>query len=60
MKNDDQFDHLVTGFTDDEISKLMGDATPPSFKPGTADEQGRLDQKQPVTCPYCDKEFVPG
>jgi ParB-like nuclease domain len=29
------------------------------FTPGTVDEQGRLDKKNPVTCPECGHEFVP-
>lgn len=30
----------------------------PNFEPVSADEQGRLDQKKPVTCPECGAEFV--
>lgn len=33
-------------------------APPPSFTPGTEDEQGRLDQKAPITCPHCGKSFI--
>src|SRR5690242_12855222 len=29
------------------------------FQPVSADEQGRLDKKNPVTCPECGHEFVP-
>jgi hypothetical protein len=29
------------------------------FEPVSADEQGRLDKKNPVTCPACGNEFVP-
>ena len=29
------------------------------FQPISADEQGRLDKKNPVTCPECGHEFVP-
>jgi hypothetical protein len=29
------------------------------FTPGNVDEQGRLDKKNPVTCPECGHEFVP-
>ena len=32
--------------------------TPPDFEPVGADEQGRLDQKKPVTCPKCGHEFT--
>ena len=31
----------------------------PDFEPASADEQGRLDKKNPVTCPECGHEFVP-
>lgn len=30
----------------------------PNFEPGTEDEQGRLDQKKPITCPGCGLEFT--
>jgi hypothetical protein len=30
----------------------------PNFEPGTIDEQGRLDQKKPTTCPACGESFV--
>src|SRR6267142_106376 len=29
------------------------------FQPSSADEQGRLDKKNPVQCPECGHEFVP-
>ena len=29
------------------------------FGPVSADDQGRLDKKNPVTCPECGHEFVP-
>jgi len=31
----------------------------PDFLPSSAEEQGRLDSKPPVTCPHCGKDFVP-
>jgi hypothetical protein len=31
----------------------------PTYGPGSADEQGSLDQKSPVTCPECGHQFVP-
>lgn len=42
----------------DEMSTEYG-ITVPNFEPVGADEQGQLDQKAPVTCPECGKEFVP-
>ena len=43
------------------LSDLATDAgiTPPDFMPTSADEQPRLDQKAPVTCPHCGMEFTP-
>ncbi len=37
----------------------MGWLQEPDFQPTGADEQGRLDRKNPVTCPECGHEFVP-
>jgi hypothetical protein len=31
----------------------------PDFEPASADEQGRLDKKNPITCPECGHEFIP-
>jgi len=33
--------------------------TEPDFSPTSADDQGRLDKKNPVTCPECGHEFIP-
>jgi len=33
--------------------------TDPDFSPTSADDQGRLDKKNPVTCPECGHEFIP-
>jgi ParB-like nuclease domain len=41
----------------DEFKKgYIGD---PDFKAASEDDQGRLDQKSPVTCPECGNQFVP-
>ena len=37
----------------------MGWLQEPDFQPTGVDEQGRLDRKNPVTCPECGHEFVP-
>ena len=49
-----------------DLSKLWDEAgllevlkQVPDFAPVGEDEQGRLDQKAPVTCPECGHEFVP-
>src|SRR5262245_27033831 len=36
-----------------------GWVTEPDFSPTSADDQGRLDKKNPVRCPGCGHEFVP-
>lgn len=44
----------------DALVKAAGDAVladAPNFAPGTEDEQGRLDQVKPITCPNCGHEF---
>jgi hypothetical protein len=33
------------------------DSSAPTFSPGTAEEQGRLDEKKQITCPECGHEF---
>jgi len=38
---------------------LTANEETPDFQPVGIDEQGRLDQKTPVTCPECGCEFVP-
>jgi ParB-like chromosome segregation protein Spo0J len=48
-----------TGFDGDDLDRLIGDLAGPNFDPATLDEQGRLDQKKPVTCPECGHEFHP-
>jgi ParB-like chromosome segregation protein Spo0J len=47
------FDLEITGFSIEEIDALDVD-----FKPGTEDEQGRLDEKKPINCPSCGYEFT--
>jgi len=32
---------------------------PNEFSAASGDEQGRLDQKKPLTCPKCSHQFVP-
>jgi len=46
------FDLSLLGF---ELGEL--DALSPEFEPGTEDEQGKLDEKSPITCPSCGHEF---
>ncbi len=42
-----------------ELDALLAGVSVPDFQPGTEDEQGRLDQRAPVTCPECGHEFSP-
>ena len=42
-----------------ELLQTVGAGTVPDFAPVGADEQPRLDQKAPVTCPHCGEEFIP-
>jgi hypothetical protein len=44
-------------FSDFELAEL--EVKPPEFEPVGIDEQGRLDQKSPIKCPYCGEEFIP-
>jgi len=52
----------LAGYTEDSVKSLLaaldGDRMP-DFEPVGEDEQSRLDQKAPVTCPECGAEFVP-
>jgi hypothetical protein len=46
----------------EEMLKGLAEAngiTPPDFDPVGGDEQGRLDEKEPITCPHCGKDFTP-
>lgn len=44
-------------WTDKELQDLGVEI--PDFQAVGIDEQGRLDQKSPITCPHCGKEFIP-
>lgn len=50
------FDLGLIGFSDLELRDMLDE---PEFGPGSADDQGRLDQKAPVTCPECGHAFSP-
>jgi hypothetical protein len=53
-------DGLLAGLAtaDGGLSDLLASLTTPNFEPVGEDEQGRLDQKTPTTCPNCGHEFV--
>lgn len=46
-------------FDVDMLGKLNFHIGPIEFQPGSLDEQDRLDEKKPVTCPNCGEEFHP-
>lgn len=47
------------GFSSDEIAGIEADLHVPEFAPVPIDQQPRLDQKAPVTCPHCGQSFSP-
>ena len=53
---DGGFDLALTGFGDVEWSDMLDE---PAFDPVGPEDQGRLDQKAPVTCPECGHAFSP-
>ncbi len=66
----DTHDLMEWGLNEETLKGWGGDITAlgallaseeevPDFEPVGIDEQGRLDQKKPVTCPECGHEFVP-
>jgi ParB-like chromosome segregation protein Spo0J len=44
----------LTGFDSSELENLMT-----QFHPEDEDEQPRLDERNPITCPFCKREFTP-
>jgi len=62
-KLDELLRSVETG--DEALSKMLADLAadagiiPPDFQPASIEDQGRLDQKSPITCPHCKMEFVP-
>jgi hypothetical protein len=56
LKAEPGFDLDLTGF---DLAGLQSIGfVVPDFQPTSQDEQGRLDQKAPVTCPKCGHEFT--
>ena len=50
------FDLSLTGFNSDELEIILQGG--PNFEPGTKEDQGRLDQKEPTVCPECGHSWV--
>jgi hypothetical protein len=44
-------------WSDDELDSILADVRSPDFQPVGADEQPRLDEKNPVICPHCGKNI---
>lgn len=58
----EDFDLGAVGYEDAELDAMierLGGELVPDFQPASIDDQGRLDQKAPVTCPECGHEFTP-
>ena len=49
------FDMDLLGFGVDDLAIAMGMGA--DFEPGTEDDQGKLDEKKPITCPNCGHKF---
>ena len=52
------FDLGLLGFDAEEIEAALNPPDP-DFHPGDEDDQGRLDEKNPIECPHCHKHFIP-
>lgn len=53
------FDLAALGFTEAELADMIGAPDADAFAPASQNDQQRLDQKSPVTCPECGHEFHP-
>lgn len=53
------FDLAALGFTESELADMIGAPDAEEFGPASADDQQRLDQKSPITCPECGHVFSP-
>ena len=51
-----EFDVALAGFSTEEIDFILKNAH--DFKPGTEEEQSRLDKKEPIVCPHCGHAFT--
>lgn len=50
----ESFSATLTGFSLSEIESMLVE---PNFEPGTEDDQGQLDQTEPIICPKCSHQF---
>lgn len=56
--DDGAFDTELFGFNSHELELMMTAIGDPNFAPGTEADQGRLDQKEPTTCPECGYSWI--
>ena len=58
-RDDARLQELLSGLVVDDagLVAMLGGLRMPDFGPISEDEQGRLDQKAPVTCPECGHVF---
>jgi hypothetical protein len=57
-----EFDLTLTGWDAEDLSAFFEQEIVPDFEPVGAEEQGRLDEREPkeieCRCPACDHEFI--
>jgi ParB-like chromosome segregation protein Spo0J len=51
---DEGIDLADLGYSPEDVAKMET----PDFAAGTADDQGKLDEKSPIECPHCHKSFT--
>ena len=58
-RDDARLQELLDGLVVDDagLAALLSGLGTPDFEPVSVDEQGRLDQKKPITCPECGHVF---
>lgn len=53
----DEHDREIVGFNVEDVQEILGSISA-DFDPGTIEDQSRLDEKSPITCPECGHEFT--
>lgn len=54
---DGEFNLEALGFNEEQISDILKAIDGADFEPVGGEQQGRLDQTDPITCPKCGHEF---
>ncbi len=59
LSNDGEIDLALTGFSDVDLKRMLGDIEIPNFEEGSEEDQGDLGvlSSKLVTCPHCGEEF---